>query len=47
MKTRHRFIFTLPIEIFKEARQHAFDRNISLSLYILQSVVWRLDQEEK
>lgn len=45
MKKRHRFIFTLPMEIFQKARTYAFKRNISLSLYILQALVWRMEGE--
>jgi len=41
-----RFIFTIPPDIFKQIRKAAFDRNISISKYILQSVVWRLLNEE-
>ena len=47
MEQRHRFIFTLPVEVFKKAKSHAFERNISLSLYVLQAILWRLGEEKE
>jgi len=41
-----RFVFTLPIETYKKLRQKSFDRNISMARYVLQALVWRLEQEE-
>ena len=41
-----RFIFTLPIVVYKKLRQKAFDRNISMARYVLQALAWRLEQEE-
>ena len=47
MKTPKRFIFTLPMEVFYQARKHAFERNISISKYILEALLWRIHQDEK
>lgn len=41
-----RFILSLPIDIFKRLRQKAFDRNISMALYVKQAVLLRLEQEK-
>ena len=40
-----RFIFTLHLEIYNKLRQKAFDRNISMARYVLEALVWRLEQE--
>lgn len=42
---KKRFIFSLPDEVFKKLRQKAFDRNISISLYVIQAIVMRLETE--
>lgn len=46
-KKRTRLIFSLPFEVHDSIKKNAFKRNISMSLYILEAVLWRLKNEEK
>lgn len=42
-----RFIFSLPIEICLKLRRIAFERNISMAKYVLEALIFRLQNEEK
>lgn len=41
-----RFIFSMPIDVYRKLRKKAFDRNISMAKYVLHALIWRLEQEE-
>ena len=45
-KTVHRYIFNLPFSVYTKLREVAFKRNISMSKYVLDALVWRLEQEK-
>lgn len=42
----HRYIFNLPLPIYRKLREVAFKRNISMSKYVLDALIWRLEQEK-
>jgi len=42
----HRYIFNMPVAIYKKLREVAFKRNISMSKYVLDALLWRLNQED-
>lgn len=46
-KKTQRFLFTLPLELLEKSKAIAKKRNISLSLYICESLWWRLKVEEE
>lgn len=44
---QHRYIMNIPVPIFKELRNCAFNRNVAMSKYLLDALIWRLEQEEE
>jgi len=44
-KKIHRLVFNIPIDMYEKLRFVAFKRNISMSKYVLDSVLWRLHNE--
>jgi hypothetical protein len=41
-KKSTRIIFSLPHEVHDLIKKEAFNRNVSMSFYILEAVLWRL-----
>lgn len=44
--TVHRFLFNMPKQVYFKVREIAFKRNISMSKYVIDSLIWRLSQED-
>ena len=40
-----RFIFTLPMEVYLKMRKVAFKKNISMSMYVQQALLYMLEKE--
>jgi len=45
-KNIRRFIFSLDTGIYKEIRKQAYERNISMAVYVLQAIMMRLENEK-
>lgn len=36
----------MPVEIYNKLKERAFQRNVSMSKYTLEALVWRLETQE-
>jgi hypothetical protein len=43
---KKRFIFSLNEGLYKKARRHAFVRNVSMSMYVNEAIMDRINKED-